>query len=277
MISKIKNNFAQINFFKTTACILALALTSCGAKDIDKLGDAQSCLDSSTNANAPQCVAGLEGNESAKAYELRCAANFIREGFSDPTKYSNAFSQVGSGSSGGGVSSFMGLITFTSNNNITADTANSATTFDYCLKSGAKGSVLISAFGYLSLSMYNFFYSKSPATCPAAPVAGSYDINTCITSIGSLGVSGLLIFQDLADPTLTNPSAESLSVRASVGSIVVSTYNISCLTSTTNQQLCTSLKNSIDKGGGSSNLSGVGRQFFVELIKPTCGIPCSSW
>ncbi len=243
--------------------IFSLAmLSSCGEKDNDKIGDAQRCLDTVAYTQADTCVTKLDGIESAKAYEMRCAAKFIREGFGDASKMLTAFTSLDGSSGSSGLTSFMGLISFTSKQNITEDNATASTTFDYCLKSGAKGSTLIAAFGYMGLAIYDFFYINFPSTsCSAAPsgTGGNYDVAACLTSIsGSPG--NLLAFGTM----LTNHSADNL--LGSIGTIVISAYQLNCTGSTTNKSLCASLETPITNAGGTSDQISVGLYFLKSLI-----------
>jgi len=259
----------RIYFFllKTTVLTSTLVFLGCGAKENDKIGDAQGCLDQSPLSEVETCTSSIEGLESPKSYEIRCAAKFIREGYSDPTKYSDAFSKAGSS---GSYSSFMNLLTFTSQNNIATDTERAHTAFDYCLKSEAKGSVLISAFTYFTMGLYNFMYTKGVSSnCKQSP---PYDLSSCLSSLSG-SANGLLAAADLAISTSTSSpatSSEASTLRSAFGSVIVATYNASCSVYNTNDKLCSVLKSSIENGGGATNLSGVGTKFFYELIKSSC-------
>ncbi|MFZ4402546.1 MAG: hypothetical protein ACOYOK_00450 [Pseudobdellovibrionaceae bacterium] len=242
---------------KMTLTLLTLIfLSSCGVKekDKDKIGDAQSCLDGATTSTAEACLDKVSGIESASAYNIRCAAKFIREGFADPQKIVTAFETLNNSSNQ--LDTFMSLITFTSKANITLDASNAETTFGYCYQSGAKGSLIIAAFGHLATALYGYLNSINPSGCSSTPSSTGYPLQTCLLNAGSLAA--------VVDLASANPSAGASSMQAVLGSIVLTTYRVSCPDGRpANESLCNTLKSSVDSGG--SNSGSVGRYFLKSL------------
>jgi hypothetical protein len=242
-------------------------LFGCGsAKDVDKIGDAQNCLNAATSATAMDCVSKVDGMTSTGAYNIRCAAAFVREGFANPTKYTTAFNTLNGSKS----TSFMGLVSFSSTGVIATDTANATTTFNDCYSAGAKGKSLISAFGYFSTALMKFF-SDSCTTVSACktPTATGYDLSACLNGV-TAAISG-------GDPTcaassasLVDPNASSTSsaytAQSSIGSVILSTYTISCSGSGANKELCSTLGTAIT--AGNSEPRAVFRSFFTTSVKP---------
>ncbi|GEM_PF-1335279 len=257
-----------MNIKKTRLTIvrcLLVTLTStlffgCGSEtEVDKIGDAQQCLNSATSATAMDCATKVDGLSSTGAYNIRCAAAFVREGFANPTKYTNAFNSLNGGKS----TNFMSLVSFSSANNITTDASNANTTFNDCYKAAAKGKTLISAFGYFSTALMKFFADSCPsvASCKS-PSSGNYDLGKCITDAGTA------LCTEAANIALTSTPDSSASgqVQSSLGSVIMSTYNISCSGSGANKDLCATLKTAVTAGG--SNPRTVFTSFFTTSVSP---------
>lgn len=254
----------------TPARILIFGFTlltiSCGSKqDVDKVGEAQYCLDglgsSPSASDVNDCVDKVSGVESVSAYGIRCAGYFIKEGFADPKKYTSAFDQL----SGSGTSNFMGLLTFTSARSITTDTTNSSNAFNTCLRSEGKAATMISAFGYMAMALYQYLYSTDAGTdaCSPTPAATGYDLADCITQYKS-DVGNIAALAALGNASTAVATAATL--QSSLGSVIVATYNISCTTGVgANKELCTTLKRAIDNAGGQNNTRGVAVQFVILL------------
>jgi hypothetical protein len=225
-------------------------LFGCGsATDVDKIGDAQQCLNSATATTAMSCTTKVEGLSSTGAYNIRCAAAFVREGFANPTKYTTAFSNLNNGQ---GTANFMGLVSFSSTGVIATDASNANTTFNDCYKAAAKGKTLISAFGYFSTALLNYFAGTGVSSCQS-PVSGSYNLNKCLEDVGTAAQSNLTIAAYLTqiastDPAVTLDSSAAGQLQTSLGSVIISTYNISCSGAGANKELCATLKNSISAG-----------------------------
>tara|TARA_B110001454_G_C12723326_1_gene436674 strand:- start:30867 stop:31640 length:774 start_codon:yes stop_codon:yes gene_type:complete len=232
----------------------------CGsATDVDKIGDAQQCLNSATSTTAMSCTTKVDGLTSTGAYNIRCAAAFVREGFANPTKYTTAFSSLNGGKS----TNFMSLVSFSSTGDITTDASNASTTFSDCYSAGAKGKTLISAFGYFSTALMKFFADSCPSvTSCKSPSSGNYDLGKCITDAGT----ALCVEAANIALTSTPDSSASGQVQSSLGSVIMSTYNISCSGSGANKDLCATLKASVTAGG--SNPRSVFTSFFTSSVSP---------
>lgn len=249
---------------------LAISQLQCAEKDADKIGDAQICLNEG-RLPADTCMQKVAGLETPAAYSIRCAAKFINERFTNPQKYIDAFAQLNGNSSS--LDAFMGLLTFSSAGTIATDNTNAATTFDYCYRSGARGALVISSFGYLATSLYKFF-SDSKAThavagafCGTTPSATGYDLAGCIT--GYTGSADANLISDLAalgSATTNNSSAAS--VQSAMGSIIITTFAVSCSSGgMSTSQVCRTLQTAITNGGGIGSPRGVAVNFINLLVQ----------
>ena len=244
--------------------LMSIGLIQCAEKDADKVGDAQICLNEGRSPST--CMAKVAGLETPAAYSIRCASMFIAERFTDPQKYIDAFAQLNSNSSS--LKTFMGLLTFSSGGTIATDNANAATTFDYCYRSGARGALVISSFGYLATSLYKFFADSKTANavagayCSATPGATGYDLPGCITGYAGSGNGALL--SDLSNLTNAGTSnAAAASVQSAMGSIIITTYTLSCSSGgMATSQICRTLLTAINNGGGIGNPRNVAVQFI---------------
>lgn len=250
---------------------LSLILTSCGSKkEVDSIGEAQQCLNEATSSTAMSCASKVDGLTSAGAYNIRCAAAFVREGFASPTKYTAAFDTLKN--SGSGTSSFMGLVSFSSAGNIQTDASNASTTFSDCYSASAKGKALISSFGYIMTALMKFLADSTDNTisaCTTPSASTGYDLTSCtngITASGNVTYGQRLL-------TLGSSSAADSSgagqVQSSIGTVILSTYSISCTGKGANQDLCNKLSTAITAGGGSSSPRGVARKFFAAFLNIT--------
>lgn len=257
---KVLTKVIRVLFISFLFFCTSIILSSCGSeKEVDKIGNAQQCLNEATSSTAMDCVTKVDGLTSTGSYNIRCAAAFVREGFANPTKYTTAFDSL-KGSSG--TSGFMGLITFSSAKSIATDTANANTTFNDCFKAGAKGKTLISSFGYLSTALLNYFASILGTTECSTPSTSGYDLTTCIASAKSTtDPTKIVEIAKIVSSTESDSSSAGL-VQSSVGSVIISTYTISCSGKTANQDLCDKLSASISAGGGTSSPRGVAISFF---------------
>lgn len=239
----------------------------CGSEtEVDKIGDAQQCLNSATATTAMNCVTKVEGLTSTGAYNIRCGAAFVREGFANPTKYTNAFGNLNNGQ---GTAIFMGLISFSSAGNITTDAANASTTFSDCYKAAAKGKSLISAFGYFSTALLKYFAGTGQASCQS-PTNGSYNLKKCLDDVAAAAGGGDATALDYlakiasTDSNVTPDSSPAGQLQASLGSVIISAYNISCSGAGANKELCGTLQRSISAGG--SNPRSVFTSFFTTSV-----------
>lgn len=263
-------------YFKFSTGSLALItlsflfLNGCSATDADKIAEAQNCLDKATAATVETCTAKVAGNTSPGAYNIRCAAKFISERFEDPSKYISALDSISTGTGGSNMMNMMGLLMFSSKGDITQDSANMSTTFDYCYKANTKGALLLSSFGYMGASLYVFANSIVPGSCSSTPsgAASTYTLGTCLngltTSAGGGNLAAAQALLNLADANTTDSAASQ--VQSAIGTIVITTYTVSCSTSQANKELCTYFQTAITSAGGTSNPKNVAVSFIKTLL-----------
>lgn len=258
-------------FFLGSLISLSLIMTSCGSKkEVDSIGEAQQCLNEATSSTAMSCASKVDGLTSAGAYNIRCAAAFVREGFASPTKYTAAFDTLKN--SGSGTASFMGLVSFSSAGNIQTDASNASTTFTDCYNASAKGKALISSFGYIMTALMKFLSDSSGNTissCTTPNASTGYNLTTCTTAIGSSGNTTYIANLATLGSSSATDSSGAGQVQSSIGTVILSTYSISCTGKGANQDLCNKLSTAITAGGGSSNPRGVARKFFAAFLNIT--------
>lgn len=263
-----KTNSFYYSLYLGLLVSFSLILSSCGSqKEVDKVGDAQQCLNQATATTAMDCVSKVDGLTSGGAYNIRCAAAFVREGFANPTKYTTAFDALKN--SGSGTSSFMGLVSFSSTGNITTDATNAGTTFSDCYNAGAKGKSLIASFGYITTALMKFFAESSNnsiSACTTPSTTTGYDITSCMNAITASGNATYITNVATIGSTSAADSSGAGQVQSSIGTVIISTYTISCSGKGANQDLCDKLKTSINSGGGASNPRGVARKFLVGNV-----------
>lgn len=231
-------------FSTLTVCAILILpfLSGCGGKDADKIGDAQMCLDNATAATANACLEKIDGLTSKAAYAIRCSGGFIAEGFDQPSKYIEAYKKLSTPPTGcsGTCSPTLGvmtLLTFSSMNN-----AN--TTYTNCYLSGSQG------------------YTLLASTVKSATILAQVARNI-------LGFTGTLTAANLeaAASAIANNTggASSIATPSDLGSVAITTYQLSCTTGNQNdnsQQLCKELSTAIDAGGGAGNPTGVGNSLL---------------
>lgn len=133
---------------KTLAILMTLVvLSACGKKDIDKIAEAQECLDKATENTALACLQKVEGVESKAADILRCSAYFIDQGFSDPVRMEQVATQITSTQTPDNASlSALSVLGFTSQKYTMTENFNlSETAFPACVRSGSGGLVYLAA------------------------------------------------------------------------------------------------------------------------------------
>lgn len=248
------NSLNKLLFF----CFVGVLLGSCGARDADKIGEAQACLDKASPSEASACAQKVEGIQTAAASGIRCSANFITEGFGSASKISSLLQGLESG----GIDSLLGLLTFTSKGNINSDNENANTTFQHCLNSGGKGSTLLMAFSNVTMAIYSFAANNAldPMDCPTAPSGSVYPFQTCLTS----GINPAAAI-DLQDQNSVN--AGTIATQTAIGNTIIATHALSCSTgSSANQQMCLFFSDAISNAGGTGNPRAVAREFVLTVF-----------
>lgn len=213
-------------------------LTSCGEKEEDKLGDAQSCLDKATPATAKECITKIQDNTSSGANTLKCAAYFIAEGFDRPDSFTEALDQIKqqpSGCSGCSTTlSAVNVLSFTSagtsGTQIDENMTNSELALDYCTKSGSQSYSLLATLARFSTILSMTYYRLGFTTTPTAT-----DLQNAITQI---------------------TSGSGTASAADVGAIASAAYLTTCTdeakNDTSKKTVCDELSTALDAGSGSN-------------------------
>lgn len=236
----------MINGRKKLAYFCALSvcatLVSCAKKDADKVGEAQLCLDDATQGTAAACMEKIAGVETSGAYALRCSANFIDEGFTQPARFKQAFDAFDTNSSNN-TEAFMSVITFKSKADIDANLAFANQTFEYCNKSGAKGLMLLGTMASTSTTLAKV--ADTLAGSGTQPTAEQ--INDALESLTGGG----------GDPATI----------AAIGTVVSATYESSCGNGSTNQSICDQLNEAL-VGVDTTDPAAVGAAVIAKWAEP---------
>lgn len=224
---------------------------SCSEKTIDKIGDAQSCLDkyAQEGGDLNVCEEKIDGIETPAAYGIRCAAGYIREGFTTTT-FINAFQQIESVNATN-VQSFLNLLTFdkagtSGSGNLTTNFESASTVYDYCHQSLGKGATVLATFTYLINSLYKFECDRSTA---------------CALNNSTNFANGLL-------HGYTDATALADGFRSGLGATVVKTHELSCASGEANKTLCDFLQRSIDNAAPPGDNNEIGRAFLQVIATP---------
>lgn len=127
--------------FKTTLAVALisvslLGLTACQESEQDVIKDAQYCMDDArTSSQAQACISKLEGIETPAAYVIRCAGEFISQGFTSPSRLVDVIDAL---KADGGTAGLLGFMSFT-------DLTSANRAFTSCTKSNQKGMNLLAA------------------------------------------------------------------------------------------------------------------------------------
>jgi len=140
-------------FIKYSLAISFFQLQSCADKKDEALllTKAQSCLNelgtasvAEAQAKAPQCIAALGNLQTKEAYQLRCAAIFISQGFSSAERLEKIMDQlknIGSSNNNATLTA-IGFMVF-SEGGSPLDAAEQA--MEYCKKSGSPGMTILAS------------------------------------------------------------------------------------------------------------------------------------
>jgi hypothetical protein len=190
----------------------SLALISCGEKDKDKIGEAQLCIDKATSATVSQCLEKIDGIDTEAANVLRCSAGFIEEGFTDPDRLHHAFEALGRKTNGDtDTLTFLSYIAFSSKGSAGANQTLASDTYAACVKSNAKGLILLGSMAMTATTLSTSLGSFTPGS--------GGDIKTAIGNI------------------IGQPGSE-----AAIGGAVSATYQTSCATGqVANEGVCNQL------------------------------------
>lgn len=228
--------------------------TSCSsAGDIDKIGDAQECLDKYARegeGTLAECEAKVDGVTTPAAYSIRCAAGYIREGFT-PQGFIDAFTEIET-VSGSNVINFLNRMTFNGAGNtgaaaVAANYATAQTVYGYCAQSLGKGSTILATFSYLVNAIYNY---------------------ECNGGLGSCDVTDGTAFGTALAAAILDGTARGDSLNTDLGTIVVNTRTVSCTGGDANETLCGFMNRAVTDAGGTSDKEAVGRAFLNVLANP---------
>lgn len=193
--------------FVIFACLLALSILNfgCVKRDIDKISEAQDCLDQSDSTNSLACMEKVEGLESAGAHLIRCSAYFIDQGFAEPSRLASVAQQVTNGAGDPaqntfGALSIMGFVA--SKYDMTTNHNMSELAFSSCAKSKSGGLIYLSSMSRISTSLLKDLAFTPGGTSPTAT-----DIENT-----------------LCDPALSSTT------KIAIGMAAISAYQNDCIT-----------------------------------------------
>jgi hypothetical protein len=176
------------------------ALTGCGPTDADKISDAQTCLNSATPDEADTCVAMVAGIDSASASLIRCSGAFIKQGFGDGTKISDALQQLNGGSGASQSIAMIAELAFGYEANTADNLTDAQNALSECNASGSPGLIFLAGIA-------------STAT-QTAQVVGA-DPSTLTST-------------DVTNALTTIASGSDPAAAATVGNAALTIYNTSC-------------------------------------------------
>ncbi len=240
--------------------LLGLASLSCSkSNDLDKVGEAEYCLDDATTDTALDCVAKVDGINSPAANNIRCAGHFLYEGLTDTRNLLDALDAL-SESTSDPIQTFMGFLIFDRSTSTGTNKSNASEAFNYCLNSGAKAATLIASFTYLATSLLHGYEAEN-----MDPTVGNN--NTEKVGIALAYVLANIVASEASSAHVIPDEVNNL--FSAFGSVVISTNNISCNSSKVNDELCGYMKTSIEAGGADPIL--VGRTFFKTIAQADNG------
>jgi hypothetical protein len=250
----------NVNFFGREMVLIFLifccvfVINSCGPKQADDIADAQACLNQAVASEVDECLTKIDGIETVAAYGLRCAGAFIKEGFLDPTVFIDSLNSIGdSGLTSSGFAQAMGLITFNNETSIAANNANAEAAFNVCYLSEGKATTFLASFGYFSTAIA-LYGSLQPD--------GDYN-NSDSPSVlaGKLAIALATAVLDTEDTTLGKAN-----LKTAIGSIIISTYQLSCSGATQiDEATCAKFESAIKTPSTSSEARVVGDRFISGL------------
>ncbi len=239
----------------TIGISLMLSASACSEKEADKVGDAQRCLDEYSNKGAGDlnsCLTKIDGIETAAAYNIRCAVGYLKEDFTTQS-FIQAFEEIET-ISGPNVINFLDRMTFDKAGTTGAAVAENFNTasavYNYCAKSKGKGATILATFTFLVNALYDYECKGAP------PLLGSCQMNDTTVLATGLGAA------------LLDNGASGAELKSSLGTIVISTNQISCESGEANKTLCEFLDRSITNAGGPENTTQVGHEFLQVLTSP---------
>lgn len=239
--------------------LATLFFISCEEKlsDLDKVTDAQDCLDQYTvtgSGNLDTCLQKVDGLETSAAFNIRCSVGYIREGKTTSVLI-NAFSELETVTQNS-VEDFLGIISFKNAGTGSAPVVltnynNANETNNNCARSLAKGATILSTYTFITNTLYKYSCDNVP-TIGASCGMTSADIASGLAAIAAGGLN----------PWTTNIPT------ATIGAAVIQAKTVSCSTGAANETLCDFIDRAITNAGGASSATAVGTAFVNVLITP---------
>lgn len=216
------------------------SLVGCGgAKEVDKIADAQNCLDNAAPADVSACVAKVDGLESQAAYLIRCVGKFAKEGFNSPTKIANAMGSISNNSGSSGSTAMMAALAFQAESSSSLNASSAQEALSLCTQAKAKGLILLAGLASTATTL-SALAGQNPSTLTGTDL------------------------QNLMGTLLNNPAAET-----AVGAAVTSIYSANCTNnSTTAGSFCTQFDSAVSRVGGITETSAIGHQIMTCYNNP---------
>lgn len=224
-------------FLLAIAGTASLILTACETAEDRQLASAQDCIDAARTANdADRCYELVAGNESEKAYLIRCSANYIAQGFTGE-RMASAFQRLKDGDNAGQdpMATAMAYLVFSNASSIhSVDSA-----VNNCTRSGVRSMLRL-----VTMSKLATFITRTGlgGTIPANanPLDPSFDPSTIQSAITNLAGSG-------------TPAD-----KENVGNIALQLNDAYCNpgSSFTGNDICLKLGDAISAGGGNAQTIG---------------------
>ncbi|PWU21589.1 MAG: hypothetical protein C5B49_02375 [Bdellovibrio sp.] len=216
------------------ACCFCLLAGGCAKTDMDRVSEAQDCLDTSTSTNALTCMDKIDGITTPSSYLIRCAAYFIDQGFQDPARLTQVISQITNTSGNGGSQSIAALAamgfsaskyTMAQNDQLSADALTA------CQNSLSGGLIyLASASRIATAALHDIGFIPS-STTPPTPT----DVHNALCTNGG----------------------PSTTTKAAIGDAASTAYQQNCAgANVTNDVLCQQYQAAVNAGGGNSTAVG---------------------
>jgi hypothetical protein len=205
--------------------LVALGLTACTNPDANKVAEAQACLNKATRATASTCSAIVAGLTTSGAARIRCAAEFLHQGFSDPTTLSAALAQMDNGAGGtySDTSGAMAVFAFKTETLLPDNTTLASTTYSQCSNSGSPGLK---------------FFSSLSVTATIAQEVNAAQVNNGTDMTNAL--------QTLhADNTAGGQAKKTI-----VGTMLVDAYGTNCANAKPDDTVCNQMAAAIVAGAG---------------------------
>ena len=177
--------------------VVSLLNFGCVKRDIDKISEAQDCLDTATSANALTCMEKIEGVETAGANLIRCSAYFVDQGFADTTRLASVAERISSSNGTPQDNTFaalsvMGFVatkyTKSENNSL------SEKSLAVCEKSKSPGLIYLSSLSRIStvilnVSAYDHLSGNPPTTTELENVVCNNPDSAVLTAIGMAAIA----------------------------------------------------------------------------------------